>query len=232
MGELNSRVYSYKYKDDSDYYNEFYKNRFGESYGSFVYDTGFEFAKDKNEIEVGFSPTILVQFNNSDRVLSCIFKKSNDGKYSRFAHNIRIMFRSTAPIPCQTWWIDYNYDPLLVDTITTGYPYAGHLDDIDAPANDLNFGVPREFYFTIVTGFLSANLFNVFWSLYISEISDKDSKLQTSYIKLTPADIYNLDFSKVKYINGQLWRLNKIIDYSTGEPESVKCELLKVIDLE
>jgi hypothetical protein len=233
MGELNSRSYEFKYKDDSDFYNAMYKNAHNETYGSIVHDTGFEFSKEKTTVEVGFSPTPLVQFENSDRVISAIYKREGDHVknyvYSRIAHNPRILFRSEEPVACQPWYIGYG---ITADLIIEGYPYCGHLDDIDAPANDLNFGSPREFYFAIVTGSLSANLFNVFWSLYISEISDKDSKLLTAFFKLNPADIYALDFSRTKYIDGQLWRLNKVIDYSTdNNGASTKCELLKVIDL-
>jgi hypothetical protein len=233
MGEQNSRSYEYKYKDDSDYYNDQYKKKFAESYGSLLYDTGSEFVKDKSTVEVGFSPTPLVQFTNSDRVLSAIYKKTGETTYERVAHNPRILFRKTALTDCQRWYISYySSGSLAISIQDNGYPYAGHLDDVDLPMNDLNFGTPRELYFNLATGDLSANLYNVFWSFYLSEITDKDSRILKGSFKLSPNDIYNLDFSKPKYINGQLWRLNKVQDYSTSGDEVTKCELIKVIDLE
>lgn len=233
MGELNSRSYIFKFKDDNDFYNQYYKDKFSEGYGSRLFDTGFDFAKDKNTVEVIFSPTPLVQFSNSDRVISAIFKRNNDGTEERIANNIRILFRSATPVDCQQYSVTYT-DPDTLDVVSTdytAYAYAGHLDNTLAPLYDLNFGVPKEFYFTIVAGYLSGNIFNIFWSNYIGEISDKDSKLLTGFFKLDALDMLNLDFSKIKFINGNLWRLNKIIDYSTGVQETTKCELLKVIDL-
>ena len=44
----------------------------------------------------------------------------------------------------------------------TDYPYAGHLDDPDVPSNDLNFGVPKELFFVLVSGDISVNQFNVY----------------------------------------------------------------------
>jgi hypothetical protein len=229
MGELTARSFEFKYKDDVDYYNAYYKNKFNETYGSRLYDTGLEFVKDKQTVEIGFSPTPLVQYEGTDRVLSVIVKKDNAGFESKTTSNPRILLRSDVNLACSTWYVEENGSAIAT---LTDYPYSGHLNDPDAPTVDLCFGSPQEFYFTLVTAYLSANLFNVSWSFYISEITDKDSKLFTGYFKLNANDIYQLDFSKPKFINGQLWRLNIIEDYSTDDlGESVKCDLLKVIDL-
>jgi len=113
----------------------------------------------------------------------------------------------------------------------TSYSYAGHLDDPDAPTADINFGVPNEIFFTLPVNYPTANLFNGFWSDYVAEITDKDSKLLTCYVYLKITDIYGLDFSKLIYIDGALWRLNRVIDYNPTNPESTKCEFLRVIEL-
>ena len=74
-------------------------------------------------------------------------------------------------------------------------------------------------------------MFNVYWSSYVAEITDKDSKLMSCYVYLKNQDIFSLDFSKLIYIDGSLWRLNKVIDYNPTVPDSTKCEFLKVIEL-
>lgn len=63
----------------------------------------------------------------------------------------------------------------------------------------------------------------------MAEITDKDSRLLSGMIKLNETDIYNLDFSKFIYIDGGIYRLQKLIDYAAGENEPTKAELLKVI---
>jgi hypothetical protein len=105
------------------------------------------------------------------------------------------------------------------------------LDDPDNPAADINFGAPKEINFTLATPYPSANLFNAFWSDYLAEISDKDSKLLSCFVRLTDADIYSLDFSRLIWIDGSLWRLNKVVDYNPMDNDTTKCEFLKVIEL-
>ncbi|MFN9912587.1 MAG: hypothetical protein ACK53L_08385, partial [Pirellulaceae bacterium] len=107
-------------------------------------------------------------------------------------------------------------------TNLTYYGYGGHLDDPDAPTADINFGVPKEIYFSLAVSYPTANLYNAYWSPYIAEISDKDSKLLSCYVYLRIEDIYSLDFSKLIYIDGSLWRLNKVIDYNPTVPDSTK----------
>jgi len=111
----------------------------------------------------------------------------------------------------------------------TFYGYAGHLDDPITPTQDLNFGAPSEVYFTVGT-YPSQNLFNRFWSNYIAEIADKDSKLLTCHVYLKPLDIAQLDFGKAVFIDGVRFRLNKVSDYDVTNNELVKVELLKIID--
>jgi hypothetical protein len=114
----------------------------------------------------------------------------------------------------------------------TEYLYAGHFDDPDTPANDLNWGIPKELFFVLAAGTLSVNQFSVYWSPYMAEITDKDSKLLTATIKLSLVDWYNLSFSKYKYIDGSLYRLNKITDYNASSEDICKAEFIKLIEKE
>jgi len=60
MGMLNGRFFEYKYKEDNDFYNEGYKKKYNLPYGSILEDTKFQFAKEKQTIEIGFSPSVLI----------------------------------------------------------------------------------------------------------------------------------------------------------------------------
>jgi hypothetical protein len=117
------------------------------------------------------------------------------------------------------------------------YGYGGHLSFNPAsftatylnPVSDINFGAPKEINFQ-VDQYTPANLFNGYWSEYIAEITDKDSKLLTANVLLRDVDIYNLDFGKLIYIDGALWRLNKVNNYNTMSNETTQVEFLKVIE--
>jgi len=231
MSELNGRFFEFKYKSDSDYYNEVYVKHYAQGYGDHVEDTGFEFANEKQTNEVIFSSTPLVGYAGEDKVFPTIFKLSNTQNTQSedpIDHNIRIMqVRKVTGV--NNWNLKGDSGNLL--TNLSYYGYGGHLDDPDAPTADINFGIAKEIYFSLSVSYPSANLFNGFWSDYIAEITDKDSKLLTCSVYLKTTDIYGLDFSKLIYIDGALWRLNKVIDYNPTNPESTKCEFLRVIEL-
>ena len=224
MGNLNARIFEYKYKDDSDYYNESYRKKFNQNYGDRQFDTGFQFSNDKQTTEIIFASSPLIQYDSSDKYVVPVYKKSNElSAEDRMDSNIRILF--SKKLSCDSYNITGGETPYA----KTAYGYAGHLDDPINPTQDLNFGAPSEVYFTVST-YPSNNLFNRFWSNYIAEIADKDSKLLTCHVYLKPLDIAQLDFSKAVFIDGIRFRLNKVLDYDVTNNELVKVELLKIID--
>ena len=234
MGMLIGKLFEYKYKDDNDFYNEGYKKKYNLPYGSRLEDTSFQFAKDKQTIEIGFSPSVLIQYQATDKVVTAIYKKSSGNavdQEERMDSNIRIMMAKKMT-GVASWYIRNNdATPATANlgAALTEYGYAGHFDDPVNPTKDINFGAASEIYFDPVT-YPSTNLFNDYWSGYIAEIADKDSKLLTCHVYLTDLDIAKLDFSKPVFIDGVLWRINKVMDYDASSGELTKVELLKVIN--
>jgi hypothetical protein len=236
MSEINARFYEFKFKSDSDYYNEKYKKRFNEGYGDRKFDNQLDFAKETSSNEVIFSATPLLGYTDRDKIVPTILKWDGTitgGQYvneEQVGSNIRIL--QVKKITDVAEWNILNGYPEATGNISGGanlttYGYAGHLDDPDAPGADLNFGATQELYFNLATGALSNNMFNAYYSSYMAEITDKDSRLLTAKFKLTEKDIFNLDFGKFIWIDGVLYRLIKIYDYSEGE--LCKVDLLRVI---
>ena len=226
MSELNARYYEFKYKDDSDYWNDLYKKRYNETYGSRIYDSGFEFTSEKAGVELIFAPTPLLGYEGEVKVYPTIFKKTN-GLEETIDSVIRIMVAKKV-IDVPSWDILGGASAVS----QTYYGYAGHFDDPDDPANDLNFGAAKELFFTLGGGALNVNQFNVYYSSYMAEITDKDSKMLSCTLRLTKKDWYGLSFAKYKWIDGSLWRLNKITDYNATAEDSCKAEFIKLIEKE
>lgn len=227
MSELNAKIYKFKFKSDSDYFNDLYRKRYNEGYGDRIYDSEFEFTEQTKEFELVFSSTPLVGYGGEDKVYPTIFKQTGNPPTiteENTDSNIRIL--QTKKITGVTPWNIKNGVTVL-NTLTK-YGYAGHLDDPDVPTNDLNFGAPKELFFILTTGSLSDNQFNKYWSGYMREITDKDSKLVTAWFKLDTKDILALDFSKYIYVNGVAFRLNAIKDYDVTSPNDCVVELFKV----
>lgn len=227
MSELNSRYYQFKYKSDSDYWNELYSKRYNEGYADRIYDSVFEFSSETKTIEIIFASTPLIGYNGEAKRYSTIIKKNNSIDESTDSV-IRIL--QCAKITGVTSWQLQRTDGTSYASYTK-YGFAGHVNHPTKPSNDLNFGAPKEIFFTFNDGNLSVNQFNVYYSTYMAEISDKDSRLLTCSIKLNSIDIYNLDFSKFYFIDGGLYRLMKIIDYNPTTQDVVTVEFLRVIQI-
>jgi hypothetical protein len=227
MSEFTARYYEYKYKQDNDFYAENYRKKYNEGYGDIVYDSENEFVKEKDSTELIFAPTILYQFTGTDKIYSSIYKLSNSNAAEDKMDSVIRILQAKKITGRNTWAIKNGATTLAS---YTAYGYAGHLDDPFNPQADINWGATKELFYN-ASAVTAANLFNSYWSEYIAEITDKDSKLLTCSLKLNEVDIYNLDFSKLIYIDGSLWRLNKVLDYNPMDFNVTKVELLKVIEL-
>lgn len=227
MSEFTARYYEYKYKQDNDFYAENYRKKYNEGYGDIIYDSENEFVKEKDSTEIIFASTILYQYTGTDKIYSSIYKLSNSNNAEdKMDSVIRIL--QAKKITGRNTWALKNGGTTVASY--TAYGYAGHLDDPFNPLADINWGATKEVFYN-ASAVTAANLFNGYWSEYIAEITDKDSKLLTCSVKLNEVDIYNLDFSKLIYIDGSLWRLNKVLDYNPMDFNVTKVELLKVIEL-
>jgi hypothetical protein len=231
MSEVNARFYQFKYKQDNDYWNEKYRKKNVEGYGDRVFDNALEFTKDTDTTEVIFSATPLVGYSGTghDKVFPAIYKYNNSAE-EMIEHNIRIL--SARKITgVTTWRIKSNILNSNLATLTS-YGYAGHFDHPITMNYDLNFGATKELFYSVNTSSiyasLSTNLFNVFYSPYFAEITDKDSRLVTCKMRLNEKDIYNLDFGRFVWVDGVLYRLIKIVDYS--EADVCEVQLLRAIN--
>jgi hypothetical protein len=226
MSELNARYFNYKFKEDNDFYNENYKKKYNEGYGDRIFDTEYDFSKETDTLDVIFSSSVLYQKVGTDKIYPAIYKVSdNNTKENSMDCVIRIL--QAKKITGRTSHNILN-GVSVIDTVTT-YGYGGHLNDPFTPTNDINFGAPFEIQYTAST-FPTANIFNAYHSNYIAEITSKDSKLLTCSALLNTTDINNLDFSNYIWIDGVLFRLNKVENFNPMEYNTTKISLLKVIE--
>jgi hypothetical protein len=123
-------------------------------------------------------------------------------------------------------WIHRN--ELGVDIPQTIYPYVGHLDDIDAPTFDFNFGVPEVVYYP-ATIYTSNNLYQ-YHETFIKEIVSRFGKMLTLYATIDSDIINKLDFRNLINIDAVVYRLQKINDYDSGKGQSTLVELIRIIE--
>ena len=227
MGALDARRYTVKYTQDSDYWNKRYFDAYGKTYGEYNKDITNDFLKNENKNEVIFAPTPSIGTTAVDRIIPEIYTMDSTGLQTKLRSKLRVLYWNGAKATVNSW----QYTSFSGITNETTYPYAGHIDDPITPTTDLSFGVPNEIYYVNpygVTSYTNNNLFNQYHKLFIDEITDVNSKIVTAFFRLQPLDILVLSFRNKIYIDGQYYRLNKVIDYNPLVEGVTKCELLKI----
>lgn len=223
MGVLDFKKYLYTYRDDVDYYNKRYKDKYGEVYGEKRIDVANDFQTQDKKTDVIFAATTLADKPNIDRIIPTILNIDAKGVVTHKTVNSRILYYGGVKSTTNPW----TYKDSTSNQTETTFPYAGHLDSTTAPLLDLSFGTPREVYYTTAV-YTDGNLYNTFHKQFIDEITDKDSRVLKAYMRLTPTDILTLDFRNTIFIDGVKYRLNKIIDYDPVFTKLTLCEFIKI----
>jgi len=222
---VDGKRYIFRYKEDKDYYNQKYLNKYAETFGTRRIDITNDFKKEDKVNELIFSPTPNVANYTLSIAVPKIYKEQNGGN---IVPNIRMLYAGGVKNTGATW--TYKQSGLSDQTMTT-YGYCGHTDDPIIPTKDLNFGVLQEIYYNYVSAkFTTNNLYNRYHKNFILNVTSKNSKVMTAYLWLSPLDIKTFSFRKKYFIDNAYYIVNKIIDYNPYETQSTKVELIKILN--
>lgn len=224
LGELQDKRYKFINKEGSDIANVSYKTRYGQTYGQYQYTVNNDFVKSTREIKTDFEPTLFINYGPAwDAVLPHIeFEDSKKGAGYRMLYYGGLK-------TCQVFTIKDSSISGAGSTSYLSYPFFGHVDSPLTPTLDLCFGMPREVSLDLKPSatYTNANLFNVYWRNQIEEITDPNSKIYTAQFWLTPADWQTLTLRELIYVSGELFRINKIVDYDPINEGLTTVELIK-----
>lgn len=234
---IEGKFYNAKWADETDYLNQRYFDLEGEQYGSNIFDVGDTWQRGTVDLEVGFAQSVPEEVEGHTTViLPRIYKKDDEGivePYKGKAPRIFIyngMVSIDSDDYCALYPSDGSYPPLFL-TVGADYvqPQFHHTLDLSDPNPkfDLNFKKPNQvFYNGTIT---NRNLWSEYWKTFIEEITSADAKILTAYFKLSKLDIKQLDFGKLKNIDGVVYRLNTVEEYISKNNITTRCELIKVI---
>lgn len=227
VSEIQGKTYKYSYKEDKDFYNQDYQDKFTEVYGERDININNDFVKGVVSLGLIFSPTISSDNFTNDMIIPYILKKSDtDGSYTPTSGNPRILYYGGVKATSEPW--QYTSTAAGLSNEST-YPYAGNLDDPYNPTLDLLFGVPQQTYYHLPQGnYTTNNIYNIYHKQFVEEITDKDSKIVIAYFRLTPLDIFQLNFKNHIHVNGINYRLNRIYDYNPLKNLTTRIELAKI----
>lgn len=232
---LSSKSYNFRFQEDADYWNARYFNDVVEQYGSKTVVNPSQFATQETTYKLPFAQKLLGEIPNTNLIVPRNFQvKTDEDGVSEIVERrgkpfiVQIKAGNVGTLQSGDW---YHIDETDVANVQTEYPYVGHLDDLDSPGFDLNFNIPSYVFYDLPSGvtYTTNNLY-VYHERFIKEVIDKNSRLLTCYIKLTPDVINSLDFGDLINIDGVIYRLQKIENYDSGKNETTKVELLKILE--
>jgi hypothetical protein len=219
MGDLDANPYVFTYKEGADTSNKEYQEMYQSTYGSRTYKIDNDFVKTEKKIDIVFSPTQIKNYNNNQKnfVLSYV-ESEKDG-------DLRIMYYGG--LQSDVYWdlLLFSYMDSIVYP-QTKLPMTIHYDSVTAPTFDILFGMPKELGVGAGYQYGNFNLVTNFYYRFITEITNKNSKIVRAYFRITPSDWYNLRFNNLYFFEGQYWRLNKVSDYNPVEEGVYECEFL------
>lgn len=223
---VSSKNYVFSFEDEQDFDNDNYRREFNARYGNGSVSVESKFQVGNREYKLPFGQAIPVQLVGSDLVLPRIVKLDSGG-FEPYAGKPKIYFYNGMKTG------NFRITNVAGDTYEdlTEYPCVHHFDDFESPTFDWNFDLPKRIYYgntsTIVT---TNNLISAYHLKFIRELTGRDSKFFRPYIKLSPEQINQLSYSRLKMIDGVLFRLNEIKDFDNDAAESTFTELIRIIE--
>jgi hypothetical protein len=229
LGASKFKEYIFQMQPDKDELNEVYQKQYVYPYGTKIEPIINDFITEIYKTEVIFSPTPLIASrNNPNVVFSQIAFKDSNGNSVDSTSKLRLLVAGgLSPV------IGANYfhyaDPDGTKHFFNSYAYVGHYDNILNPTFDVNFTNPIQLYYNngVETNQTSNNIYNVYHKKGIEEITNKDSKLVTFYVKLSEVEINKLSFRNSYFIDKQFYRLYEV-DFDSNSEDPAKLTFLKL----
>jgi hypothetical protein len=235
---VQGNVYQYMFSEEKDYLNTQYRDLIGINYGERQLEIN-TWLNGVVKFELPFNTYVPYKIENSQLIYPLVIEQTTD------SNNVPV----TKPYKGKGMLTFYNglrsgvvniYDVEDAGgtfTIKYDFPMIHHLRFKDHPTNfysfeplfDLHFAPRSTTFDDIYAVPENSNTFEIYHRKFVNEITSIDSKLVTLYLKLNYKDINELDFAKLKMIDGVLYRLNTIKDFDSDAYGTTEVELIKYL---
>ena len=219
---LAAKNYNFQFESDNDYWNSKYLNEYAEQYGSFLFDTQNQYATNNTDLKLPFSQKPLVVIPETDLIIPRAYQVNFDESATG-----QVVPMKGKPFIVQLGEMRDDVKWYHGATLLNSYPYVGHLDNIDNPTFDLNFGVPDVVFYS-ASIYTNNNLY-AYHETFIKEIVSRYGKLVTLSVMLNSSIINQLDFKNLILIDGVVYRLQSIKDFDPGKQQSTEIELIRIL---
>jgi hypothetical protein len=229
---FSAKNYKFNFEQEDDYWNNRYYEDIKKQYGSFLVQSQSQFAINDTEFKLPFSQKLLATIPGdspasfTDLIVPRSFqiKFNEDGTSAIEKKKGKPFIVQLGGLRTGSWT---HRDESNVDNAEVSYPYVGHLDSLDSPTFDFNFGVP-DYVFWSTDNYTTNNLY-IYHEKFIKELISRFGKQVSCSVMLRPSDINSLDFRNLINIDGVVYRLLKVNDYQSGKNISTTVELIRII---
>lgn len=207
------KSYNFTYKNDIDYFNDYYQKKYGIAYGTFKFNDSLGTTSEK-KIELIFSPTPMYETVDGKRLHPAIY--GIDGLNKKpITSNIRLLYYNGVR-SCNSYSVVkdvLNSSTLLYqatevwNTATTKfstYPLVSnyYYDSNLNPIEDLNFSPPYEFYFSASTAYSSVpSSYILNYINQTTELTNPNIVVIECHAYLNEIDINNLDLKVPVFVS-------------------------------
>ena len=229
---FSAKNYKFNFEEDDDYWNTRYTDDVQKQYGQFLIQSQSQFAVDDTEFKVPFSQKLLARIpeDSPSSFTDLIVPRTFQVKFNEDGTSL-VEKKKGKPFIVQLGglragdWTHRAEDGS--PSSESSYPYVGHLDSLDSPSFDFNFGVP-DYVFWSTSTYTTNNLY-MYHERFIKELVSRFGKQLTCSAMLAPEHINSLDFRNLINIDGVVYRLQKVSDYDSGKNTSTQIELIRII---
>ena len=235
--------------EDNIALTQYHKRTTGKLYGEYDYISESDLSKGEKTIGSFFAPTPIKGVDGAPRMILPALAEKDDSaqpyKRTKFAprllyHNGRqdadgLMGETQFGATSQgSWYFEDENGDVHVES---DYGLASHLQQTEAvfaTTRDLHFGntiSPGHYNYhqNVFNGQVKRTAFNDYWSFYINELYDVDSRLVTLNIFLEPTELPNIELNDKIHIDGHYYRINKIQGANVLREDSVQVEIIKTL---
>jgi hypothetical protein len=213
---------TWQFKTVTDYDNDKYFQKWEEQYGDYSFIQGSYYAKGEQKTELAWATIIPYQL--APGILVPRFIKIDGGVIKPNTGAPRIMFRNGLK-PGSI--VMRDTDTTDSDTVAF-YPCVHHFDDWEDPEIDLNYKLVNEVFYT-ATVVTTRNSYSEYYSQFITEMTSPAGAIWMLSVKWDEYDVKNRDWRRLLMIDGALFRLNEIKEFSADVSPTTEIELVKVL---
>jgi hypothetical protein len=204
-----------------------YSNKYGIPYGDLIYSQGGYYANGDKVVQMPWGtivPNSVYAINGDTTIPRFITADAQTNEIKPCKAVPRIMYNTGL----RNGVFQFRNESGSVSITRSTYPSVHHFNSYENPTFDLNFKLVSELYYDAFA-VTNRNCFSEYYFEIVNEMTNNAGKFIEAYFKLTNEAVNTLDFSKLKMINGALFRLNAVKDFDADFIETTKCELTKVL---